>query len=53
MKRDPLGEMERAAKRMLPRPPGIIFAGWFWEEWLMLIVGVVIASGAIYGISFL
>lgn len=32
----------REARRHLPRPPGIIIPGWFWEEWLL--VGIVIAT---------
>lgn len=41
-------ELEREAARRLPRPPGILVPGWFWQEWVL--VAIVIATSI--GITF-
>lgn len=44
--RDPIREMEREARRLLPKPPGIIVPGWFWQEWA-LVFGAIAIVGAV------
>ena len=46
--RDPIREMARAARRLLPKSPGIIFPGWFWQEWMLLFGAIVIVGAIIY-----
>jgi hypothetical protein len=42
--RDPMLEMQFSAARNLPKPPGFIVPGWFWEEWVLLLgCGAVLA----------
>lgn len=50
MSRNPIGEMERAAARLLPKPPGVIVPGWFWEEWALVGVAVAIVCAVIYAL---
>ena len=53
MIRDPIIDMERAAARLLPKQPGIIVPGWFWEEWVVVFVCVAVAALILCGLSFL
>ena len=36
MERDPIREMQYKAARILPKPPGLIVPGWFWQEWALV-----------------
>lgn len=48
-----LDGMESAARRLLPKPPGIIIPGWFWQEWVVALVIASVIALAGYGLSFL
>lgn len=53
MKRDPIRDMERQAARLLLKQPGIIFAGWFWQEWALVLCAVIVVVLIGFGISLL